>query len=75
MEAALRPVDVQIVDELDKEKNNGKNLMHKYVKLKLDLKIDGVKNIVLNTDTFEQKIEGTNLIVAMAENVRVAHLT
>ncbi len=52
MEAALRPVDVQIVDELDKEKNNGKNLMHKYVKLKLDLKIDGVKNIVLNTDTF-----------------------
>jgi hypothetical protein len=29
---------------------------HKYVKVKLDLKIDGVKNIVLNTDTFEQKV-------------------
>jgi hypothetical protein len=51
-EAAIRPVDMQIIDELDKEKNTGKDPMHKYVKLKLDLKIDGVKNIVFNTDTF-----------------------
>lgn len=40
--------------------------MHNYAKLKLDLKIDGIKNIVLNTDTFSQKIEGTNLLSAMA---------
>jgi hypothetical protein len=42
---------------------------HKYVKVKLDLKIDGIKNIVLNTDTFEQKVEATNLLSAMAENM------
>lgn len=48
--------------------------MHKYVKLKLDLKIDGIKNIVFNTDTFEQKIESTNLISAMAENMGPAYL-
>jgi hypothetical protein len=39
------------------------------VKVKLDLKIDGIKNIVLNTDTFEQKVEATNLLSAMAENM------
>ena len=43
--------------------------MHNYAKVKLDLKIDGIKNIVLNTDTFSQKIEATNLISAMAENM------
>jgi len=48
--------------------------MHKYVKLKLDLKIDGVKNIVFNTDTFEQKIEASNLICAMAENMGAGFL-
>ena len=66
MEAAIRPVDVQIIDELDKEKEGKKGLMHNYAKLKLDLKIDGIKNIVLNTDTFSQKIQATNLISAMA---------
>ena len=69
MDAALRPVDVQIIDELGKEKEGKKNLMHNYAKVKLDLKIDGIKNIVLNTDTFSQKIEGTNLLSAMAENM------
>jgi hypothetical protein len=44
------------------------------VKLKLDLKIDGIKNIVLNTDTFEQKIEATNLLAAMAEHMGPAYL-
>ncbi len=39
------------------------------MKVKLDLKIDGIKNIVLNTDTFEQKVEATNLLSAMAENM------
>ncbi len=48
--------------------------MHNYVKLKLDLKIDGVKNIVLNTDTFSQKIEATNLLSAMSENMGASYL-
>lgn len=39
------------------------------MKVKLDLKIDGIKNIVLNTDTFEQKVEATNLLSAMSENM------
>ncbi len=30
--------------------------MNKFVKMKLDLKIEGVKNLVLNTDSLEQKI-------------------
>jgi hypothetical protein len=51
-EAAIRPIDMQVIDELDKEKNTVKDPNHKFVKLKLDLKIDGVKNIVFNTDTF-----------------------
>jgi hypothetical protein len=74
MEAAMRPVDVQIIDELDQEKGSKKGLMHNFVKLKLDLKLDGVKNIVLNTDTFSQKIEGTNLLSAMAEHMGPAFL-
>ncbi len=43
------------------------------MKLKLDLKIDGVKNIVLNTDTFSQKIEATNLLSAMSEHMGPAY--
>lgn len=74
MEAAMRPVDVQIIDELDNEKAGKKGLMHNYVKVKLDLKIDGVKNIVLNTDTFSQKIEATNLLSAMSEHMGAAFL-
>lgn len=42
---------------------------HKYVKVKLDLKLDGIKNIVLNTDTFEQKVQATSLLSAMAEHM------
>lgn len=48
--------------------------MHNYAKLKLDLKIDGIKNIVLNTDTFSQKIEATNLLSCMAENMGASFL-
>ena len=48
--------------------------MHNYTKLKLDLKIDGIKNIVLNTDTFSQKIEATNLLSCMSENMGAAFL-
>ena len=47
--------------------------MHNYAKLKLDLKIDGIKNIVLNTDTFSQKIQATNLISAMSEHMGAAY--
>lgn len=42
------------------------------MKVKLDLKIDGVKNIVLNTDTFEQKVQATSLLSAMAEHMGTA---
>ena len=48
--------------------------MHNYAKIKLDLKIDGIKNIVLNTDTFSQKIEATNLLSAMAEHMGAHYL-
>lgn len=40
------------------------------IKMKLDLKIDGVKNLVLNTDTLEQKIEASNLLSSMAEYMK-----
>lgn len=41
--------------------------MNRIVKLKLDLKIEGIKNIILNTDHLTQKIEASVLIVCMAE--------
>lgn len=41
--------------------------MNRIVKLKLDLKIEGVKNIILNTDHLTQKIEASVLIVCMSE--------
>jgi hypothetical protein len=69
-EAAARKIDVQIIDELETQKQQDTS-SHKYVKVKLDLKIDGIKNIVLNTDTFEQKVEATNLLSAMAEHMGV----
>ena len=40
--------------------------MNRIVKLKLDLKIEGVKNIVLNTDHLAQKIEASVLLSCMA---------
>lgn len=39
------------------------------MKIKLDLKLEGVKTLVLNTETFEQKVAATNLLSAMAENM------
>ena len=67
-EAAARRIDVQIIDEMETQKQQDTS-SHKYVKVKLDLKIDGIKNIVLNTDTFEQKVQATALLSAMAENM------
>ena len=43
--------------------------LNQFVKLKLDLKMDGVKNIVLNTDSLEQKLEATVLLACMAEDM------
>jgi len=61
----MRKIDIQIIDELETQKQqNTKD--NKYVKIKLDLKLDGVKNLVLNTETFEQKVEATNLLSAMS---------
>lgn len=45
---------------------------HNYAEYKVDLKVDGVKNLVLNTDNLAQKIEATNLIVQMAEDMKMA---
>ena len=70
-EAAARKIDVQIIDEIDTQKHQDTS-SHKYVKVKLDLKIDGIKNIVLNTDTFDQKVQATALLSAMAENMGMA---
>lgn len=67
-EAAARRIDVQIIDELETQKQQ-ETSGHKYVKVKLDLKIDGVKNIVLNTDTFQLKVEATNLLAVMTEHL------
>ena len=41
--------------------------MNRIVKLKLDLKIEGVKNVILNTDHLAQKIEASVLLACMAE--------
>lgn len=46
-----------------------KKKKNSYAAYKLDLKIDGVKSLVLNTDHLAQKIEATNLIVQMAEDM------
>ncbi|CAM6005252.1 unnamed protein product [Sphagnum balticum] len=69
MEAARRNSSVQIIDEIDTQKQTKNPNMHKFVKLKLDLKIDGIKNLVLNTDTFEQKLEASNLLSCMARSM------
>lgn len=70
-EAAARRIDVQIIDEMETQKQQDTS-SHKYVKVKLDLKIDGIKNIVLNTDTFDQKVQATALLSALTENMGVA---
>ena len=33
------------------------------------MKLDGLKNLVLNTDHIEQKMEGANLLESMAEQM------
>ena len=70
MEAAARKREFTIVEEGDTAKAESlKGKKHNYAAYKLDLKVDGIKNLVLNTDHLAQKIEATNLIVQMAEDM------
>lgn len=62
-----KKVEFQVIDETEIEKPSKNPNMNRFVKMKIDLKIDGIKNIVLNTDSLEQKIEASNLLSAMAE--------
>lgn len=65
--AGARKVYSQILNEYETPKEEENKSMNRIVKLKLDLKIEGIKNIILNTDHLAQKIEASVLIVCMAE--------
>lgn len=75
--AANRKIELTVIEEGD---TSGKNTLdplkikkHNYAAYKFDMKVDGVKNIVLNTDHLAQKIEATNLMVQMAEDMGTAY--
>ena len=71
IKAANRKIEFTILEEGDVTKaENMKQSKHNYAAYKLDLKIDGVKNLVLNTDHLAQKIEATNLMSQMAEDMK-----
>ena len=53
--SAMRKVEFHVIDETEVAKHEKHNT-NRMIKMKLDLKIDGVKNLMLNTDTLEQKI-------------------
>jgi hypothetical protein len=64
----MAKVDYKMVDETETVPE-GKS-SSKFIKLKVDLKLNGgIKNLILNTDTLERKIEATNLLVSMAQNM------
>lgn len=64
----MAKVDYKMVDETETVPEGRQQ--SKYIKLKVDMKLNGgIKNLILNTDTLERKIEGTNLLVALAENM------
>lgn len=64
----MAKVDYKMVDETETIPEGRQQ--SKFVKLKVDLKLNGgIKNLILNTDTLERKIEASNLLVAMAENM------
>ena len=67
LEAAGRKVDFRVVNEGDSEEP--KNAKNQYVKMKLDFKIDGMKDLVLNTDSMEQKLEAANLLASISEDM------
>lgn len=73
IEAANRKIELTILEEGDNSKAADlKGSKHNYAAYKLDMKVDGVKNLVLNTDHLAQKIESTNLLVQMAEDMGLA---
>jgi hypothetical protein len=65
--AGARKVFSQILNEYETPKEEENKCMNRIVKLKLDMKIEGVKNIILNTDHLAQKIEASVLLACMAE--------
>ena len=70
LEAANRKIEFTILDEGDSNKAAAlKGSKHNYAAYKFDMKVDGIKNLVLNTDHLAQKIESTNLLVQMAEDM------
>lgn len=73
MQAANRKIELTILEEGDSSKAASlKGSKHNYASYKLDMKVDGVKNLILNTDHLAQKIESTNLLVQMAEDMGLA---
>jgi hypothetical protein len=73
LQSANRKIEFTIIEEGDVAKaENLKKNKHSYAAYKLDLKVDGIKNLVLNTDNLAQKIEASNLIVQMAEDMHTA---
>jgi hypothetical protein len=69
--SANRKIEFTIISEGDVSKAEAlKKTKSNYASYKLDLKVDGVKSLVLNTDHLAQKIEATNLIVQMAEDMK-----
>ena len=73
IQAANRKIELTIIEEGDTSKAESLNKnKHSYASYKLDMKVDGVKNLVLNTDNLSQKIEASNLIVQMAEDMKFA---
>lgn len=57
IQAANRKIELTIIQEGDVTKaDNLKRNKHNYAAYKLDLKVDGVKSLVLNTDHLAQKI-------------------
>lgn len=54
--AGSRKVFSQILNEYETPQEEDNKCMNRIVKLKLDLKIEGVKNVILNTDHLAQKI-------------------
>ena len=70
LQAANRTIQLTILEEGDNSKAAAlKGSKHNYAAYKWDMKVDGVKNLILNTDHLAQKIESTNLLVQMAEDM------
>jgi hypothetical protein len=73
LQSATRKIELTIIEEGEHSKAEQlKKNKHNYAAYKVDLKVDGVKSLVLNTDNLAQKIEATNLIVQMSEDMKAA---